>query len=135
MVLERLSWRATRPNHAIFRLLTVASRGFCRPKRKLILLRTQSLVLCSKKETRRSFLRHLVSKAWILHFPFRFSKQDPCFRAAEEDGGDRRLVEFELACEADGVARQILSNLAIAVIAEAILMRNSAQQVLSLIHI
>ena len=38
----------------------------------------------------RSFLRHLVSKAWIT--------------AIEEDGGDERLVQLELACAADSVA-------------------------------
>ena len=32
------------------------------------------------------------------------SKQGPCFTAIEEDGGDKRLVELELACEADGAA-------------------------------
>ena len=52
-------------NHASFHLLTVAGRDSCGPTGKLILLRTQSLVLCSKEEMRRSFLRHLVSKAWI----------------------------------------------------------------------
>ena len=37
--------------------------------------------------------------------PFlRVSNQGPCFTAIEEDGGDKRLVELELACEADGVA-------------------------------
>ena len=35
---------------------------------------------------------------------FSVSKQGPCFRAFEEDGGDERLVKLELACEADGVA-------------------------------
>ena len=39
---------------------------------------------------------HLVSKAWILFF--RVSKQDPCFTAIEDDGGDKRLVELELIC-------------------------------------
>ena len=34
---------------------------------------------------------------------YRVSKQGPCFTAIEEDGGDKRLVELELACEADGV--------------------------------
>ena len=33
--------------------------------------------------------------------PFFQSKQGPCFTAVEEDGGDERLVELELACEAD----------------------------------
>ena len=32
------------------------------------------------------------------------SKQGPCFTGIEEDGGDKRLVQLELACEADGVA-------------------------------
>ena len=34
---------------------------------------------------------------------FRVSKQGPCFTAVYEDGGDKRLVELELAREADGV--------------------------------
>ena len=59
MVLEMLSWRVTCPKHASFRLLTVARRSSCGPTMKLILLRTQSLVLCSKEKIRRSFLRHL----------------------------------------------------------------------------
>ena len=51
---------------------------------------------------------HLVSKAWI-HFFFSFlffrvRKQGSCFAAIEEDGGDKRSVQLELACEADGVA-------------------------------
>ena len=46
--------------------LTVARGGSCGPTRKLILLRTQQLVLCSMSEMRRNFLRHLVSKVWIL---------------------------------------------------------------------
>ena len=37
--------------------------------------------------------------------PFlRNSRQGPCFTATEEDGGDKRLVELELACEAGGIA-------------------------------
>ena len=43
-----------------------------------------------------------VSKAWLLFF--RVSKQSPCFTAVEEDGGDKRFVELELACKADGFA-------------------------------
>ena len=42
----------------------------------------------------------MVSKAWILFFRARW--QGPCFTATEEDGGDKRLEELELACEADG---------------------------------
>ena len=85
-----------------FHLLTVARRGSCGPSRKLILLPTQSLVLCSKQEMWKSFLQHLVLKAWILFF--RVSKQGPCFTAIEKDGGDKKLVELGLACKADGIA-------------------------------
>ena len=35
---------------------------------------------------------------------FRVSKQGPCFTAIEEEEGDKRLVELDSACEADGVA-------------------------------
>ena len=36
--------------------------------------------------------------------PFlRDSKQSPCFTAMQEDGGDKRLVELGLTCEACGV--------------------------------
>ena len=34
---------------------------------------------------------------------FRVNKQGPCFTALQEGGSDKRLVEFELACKADGV--------------------------------
>ena len=37
-------------------------------------------------------------------FFFRVSQRGPCFTAIEEDGGDTRLVECELACKADAVA-------------------------------
>ena len=43
MVLERLLWRVTCPDHANVRLLTVARRGFFRLTRKLILLHTSRL--------------------------------------------------------------------------------------------
>ena len=47
-VLERLLWRATCLNHASFHLLIVARRDSCGPTRKLIVLRIQLFVLCSK---------------------------------------------------------------------------------------
>ena len=34
----------------------------------------------------------------------RVSQQGPCFTVREDDGGDKRLVDLELACEPDGVA-------------------------------
>ena len=37
--------------------------------------------------------------------PFlRVSMQGPCFTAIEEDGGNKRLLQLELACKADDVA-------------------------------
>ena len=45
----------------------------------------------------------------------------------EQDGRDKRLIQLELAFEAGGIVAQILSNLAIAVISEAILMRISVE--------
>ena len=34
---------------------------------------------------------------------FGVSKQGSCFTAIEEGGGDKRLVQLELACKTDGV--------------------------------
>ena len=39
---------------------------------------------------------------------FRVSKQGPGLTAVEDDGGDKRLVQLERACEADCVASQDL---------------------------
>ena len=44
MVLERLPWRVTCPNHASFRHWTVTRRDSCGFTRPMIVLRTQSLV-------------------------------------------------------------------------------------------
>ena len=71
-------------------------------------------------------------KAWIFFFFlfFRVSKQGPCFPAVEEDGDDKRLLELEFACNADGVAPpDLYFCLAIAANAEAILMRTSADMI------
>ena len=95
MVLERLSWCVTCPDQASFSLLTVARIGSCGPTRKLILLQIQSLVVYSKWDMWESFLRHWVSKAWILFF--RVGRQGPCFTARVEDGDSKRFVQPELA--------------------------------------
>ena len=99
MGLKRLSWRVTCPNYASFFLLTVVRRGSCGPTMKWILLRIQSLVLCSEWEMRREALGFESLDPF-----FKVRKQGPCFTAIEEDGGDKRLVEFELACKTNGVA-------------------------------
>ena len=58
--------------------------------------------LVLRVEDTENFLMHLISKTWN-PFLFRVSKQEPCFTAVEEDGGDKKLVELELACKADDV--------------------------------
>ena len=63
---ERLSWCVTCPNHASFCFSTFARRGSYGLTRKLVFLCTQLLVLCSKQEMQRKFLRHWTLKAWIL---------------------------------------------------------------------
>ena len=45
------------------------------------------------------------SVTWILFF-FSLIKQGSCFTATEEDGDDKRHVQLELACAADGIAVQ-----------------------------
>ena len=94
----------TCPNHASFRLLTVARGGSCGSTRKLILLRTQSFVLRSKRK-----YGEVSSCTWFrnpgsffLFFPV--SKLGPCFTAVGEDGSDKRLVQTELARKAGGAS-------------------------------
>ena len=80
----------------------------------------------------RSFVRHLIYKPGSYFFPpfFSVSKQGPCLTAIERDGGGKRLAQLELVKPTVSL-RQILFNQAIAAIAEAVLMRISAKQVLS----
>ena len=58
MVLERMLWCVTCPNHASFHFLTVAITDSCGPIWKMIVLCTSALFLCSESEMRRSFLRY-----------------------------------------------------------------------------
>ena len=64
-----------------------------------------------------------------LDLSFRISQQSPCFKATKEDGGEKRLEQLELVCELMAWLRQVLLNLAIAAIAEAILVWISVEQV------
>ena len=65
--------------------------------------------------------------------PFsRVSKQGPCVTAIKGEGGDKRLVDLELACKPMVLNCQVLFNLATAATAEAILLWISAEQVPSL---
>ena len=59
--------------------------------------------------------------------PFlRVSKQGPCLTAIEEGGGNTKLGQVELACEVNAATSP---DPAVAVVAEGILMRISAEQV------
>ena len=75
--------------------------------------------------------RHAFGFESLDPFP-RLSRQGPCFTATEEDGGDKRLVQLELACETEGVGPPDSVSSAHSAIAGAILMRISAKQVPSL---
>ena len=61
--------------------------------------RIQSLVLFPKTG-------RVTSGTWFRSLDpfFRVSKQGPSFTAKEEDESDKRLVQLDLACEADGIA-------------------------------
>ena len=92
MVLERLSWHMTHPNHASFHLLTVASRGSCGPTRKLILLPTQSLVLCSKWRC-----REVSSGTWFWKPGSFFQSSSSRVHVSQSQmrmAGTKRLVEL-----------------------------------------
>ena len=94
MVLERLSCL----NHASFHLLTVARRGSCGPTKKLIFLHSHC---CSCAPSKRC--RFEVSTDTWFQKPGSFLNGQQV-GPIEEDGGDKRLVELEVACKADGVA-------------------------------
>ena len=66
MVLGRLLWRVTWPNHVSFLLLMVARRGSCGPALDVTWARTKSLVLRSDQEIPSMRLKHLVSNVWTL---------------------------------------------------------------------
>ena len=64
---------------------------------------------------------------------FKVGEQSPCFTTIEKGGGNKRLVRLEPAYKADGIVPpDPVFSLATAAIAEAILMRTSAEQVPSL---
>ena len=73
------------PDHASFRLLTVARRGSCGPTRKLILLVLQ---IGDAEKLPQAFGLKSLS-------PFhRVSKQSPYLTAFEDKGDDNRLVQL-----------------------------------------
>ena len=94
----------TCPNHANLRLLTVAKRGSLEPTRSLILLCSVVGPVLQVGDAEK-FPRALGFEG--LDIFLTVSKQSPRFTAVEEDGGDKRLVEIELACETDGAASPV----------------------------
>ena len=81
----------------------------------------------TKKSSQTLGLENLDFLGFFL-FCFLVSKQGSCFTATEEDGGDTRPAQLELALGANVLHRQILFSLAIAAIAEANLMQTSVEQ-------
>ena len=119
--MERLSWCTVCLNHASFRLWTVARRGSCGPTRKLSLLHTQWLVLCSLGTWFQN-LDFFLESASMLHV------SQPKRRMEVT----RDLYNLNLLAKLMVLHCQILCILTIAAIAEAILIRISAEHVLSL---
>ena len=104
MVLERLSWRVPCPNHASFRLSTVARGGSILWTHKDVDLAPNLVVDLVLPVGARC---GEVSSGTRFRKPgsfFRVNKQGPYFTAIEEDGGDKRFVRLEFAWEAESVA-------------------------------
>ena len=104
MVFEKLLWRVACPNYASFRLFDIRQKRFPWTHKEvdLVLHPVDGLVL------------EVGDAEKFPHAPG-FEILDPffsqpagfmlCFATIEEGGDDERLVELELACEADGGAR------------------------------
>ena len=95
MVLERLSWRVTCPNHAS--IIKFPSLDSCRKRFlwthkevDLALHPVSGLVL--QRNSAEKFSQALGFES--LDPYFRASRQGSCFTAIEEDGGDKRLVKL-----------------------------------------
>ena len=91
----------THPNHASCCLLTVARR-FLWTKKEVDLAQHPVVGLVLQVGDAQKFPQAFGFKS--LDPFFSVSQQGPFFTAIEEDGGDKRLVELELAFKADGVA-------------------------------
>ena len=104
MVLERLLWSVNCPSYASFRPLTVARSSSCGHKE--VDLAPHAIVgLVIQVAEVEKFPQALGFESLDPFFFLRISEQGPCFTAIEEDRVDKRLVQLELACEADGVER------------------------------
>ena len=86
MVLKRMLWLVTCPNHASFRLLTVSRKKFLWTHKEVDLASRPVVGLVLQAEDTENF--------GSLYPFFRVSKQGPCFTAIEEDEGDKRLVKL-----------------------------------------
>ena len=95
-------WRVKCPKHASFRLFTVVRKVFLWTHKEVDLTPHQVVDLVLQVGDAEKFPQAIGFKSLD---PFsKVSKQGPCFTDTEEDGGDKKLLELELSCEADGVA-------------------------------
>ena len=102
MVLKRLLQCVTCPNHASFLSLDNCQNSFLWTHKEVDLAVRPVVGLVLQVGDAEKFPQALGFEG--LDPSFRVSKQGPCFTATEEDGGDKRLVELEVACKAVGVA-------------------------------
>ena len=92
----------TCPNHASFLSLDNCQNSFLWTHKEVDLAVRPVVGLVLQVGDAEKFPQALVFGSLDLFFTA--SKQGLCFTAIEEDGGDKRLVELELAFEADGIA-------------------------------
>ena len=92
----------TCPNHCKFPSLDICQEGFQWTHKRVDLAPHPVIGLVLQRGDAEKFPQALGFESLD---PFlSVSKKGPSFTAMEEDGGDERLVQLELACEADGVA-------------------------------
>ena len=108
MILERLSWRVTSkifrdmPEAWNFSSLDSCQKRFLWTHKEADLASRPVVDLVLQVGDTEKFPQALGFKSLDLFFSV--SKLGPSFTAVEVDGGDKRLIQLELAGEADGVA-------------------------------
>ena len=101
MVLQRLLWCVTCPNHASFRLLIESCQKRLLWTHKEVDLAPHLVVGLVLQVGETEKFSHTLRFESLNPF-FRVSKQGPCFTAVEEDGGEKRLVELEMPKQRGG---------------------------------
>ena len=90
------------PKPCKFPSLDIYQKGLLWAHKEVDLAPHQVVGLVLQVRDAEKFPQALVFEGLLLFFTV--SKQGPCFTAIGEGGGDKRLVELELACKADGFA-------------------------------